>query len=218
MVVVVDDREPACGPARFLRQREGVCVRVARLGLGDYLVDDRLLVERKTFADFQSSVCDGRLLSQACRLVASPRPVALILEGAPTVEGVSREALQGALISVSVVLGIPVLRAMDAEESARLMVYASAQLTRHVHGAVARKGYRPRGRRRQQLHVLQGLPGVGPERAERLLAAFGSVAAVFAAEERDLVAVPGMGQTTVQRIHSLIHGSFSPASSRKGEI
>ena len=46
-------------------------VRMGRLATGDYLIDDEVLVERKTVADFAASLVDGRLFPQAARLAQS---------------------------------------------------------------------------------------------------------------------------------------------------
>ena len=46
--IVVDDRETGSSVLQALRGLEGVKVTVRRLPLGDYLVDDRILFERKT--------------------------------------------------------------------------------------------------------------------------------------------------------------------------
>lgn len=54
--VVVDDRERSAGVVRRLRERADVKVVERRLTVGDYLVDGRLLAERKTLADFGLSV------------------------------------------------------------------------------------------------------------------------------------------------------------------
>lgn len=67
-------------------------------------------------------------------------------------------------------------------------------------GARPRQGYRPKAKIALQSHVLQGLPGVGPERAARLLERFGSIKAVVAAGEDDLAAVDGIGPRTARRI------------------
>jgi len=63
--IIIDDRESECGIAEILRKTAGVSVSMQRLPLGDYLVDHKLLVERKTFEDFASSIKDGRLFHQA---------------------------------------------------------------------------------------------------------------------------------------------------------
>jgi ERCC4-type nuclease len=50
------------------------------------------------------------------------------------------------------------------------------------------------------LHILQGLPGVGPERARRLLDAFGTVEGVLTASAEALSAIDGIGSNTADRI------------------
>jgi hypothetical protein len=70
----------------------------------------------------------------------------------------------------------------------------------HTRSGLARKGKRPWGKLRTQLHILQGLPGIGPERARLLLEVFGSVEAVLTASEEALRSVDGIGTTTVKRI------------------
>ena len=141
--VVVDDRESQAGVLRVLSAMEGVRVVTSRLPVGDYLVDDRLLFERKTLNDLVQSIKDGRLFRQCRRLAASTLRGVVILEGTTgdiASGGMSREAIQGALISVSVMMGIPLLRSRNAEESAKLMVYAARQVSATVSGAIARHG------------------------------------------------------------------------------
>ena len=45
-------------------------VQMVRLQTGDYLIDDEVLIERKTIADFATSLADGRLFPQAARFAA----------------------------------------------------------------------------------------------------------------------------------------------------
>lgn len=202
--VTADDREPASGVVAALAAFPGVVLRVARLPVGDYEVDGRLLVERKTLADFAASVADGRLFRQARRLANAARPAVLILEGTTAdlaAVGMRREALQGALISISLLFGLPVLRAQAPEETARLLLYAAGQLRRGGRGAGVAGGWRrARGKQAVQVRVLSALPGVGGERARRLLATFGTVAAVMRADTEALRTVAGIGQVTARRI------------------
>ena len=128
--VVADDRETRSGVVEALRQMPGVKVSVQRLAVGDYEIDGRCLFERKTLQDFASSLADQRLFAQASRLVTNRPMVALVLEGraADLAEsGMRREALQGALISLSLIFGLPVLRSLDPQETARLLIYAASQ-------------------------------------------------------------------------------------------
>jgi Fanconi anemia group M protein len=171
--------------------------------VGDYLVGSGLCVERKTIPDFIASIIDGRLFQQASRLAASSDPVCLILEGSGrdlVSGGMTREAIQGALISLGLVFHLPVLRSMDAEETVRLMWHASMQLSRQQHDEVSRGGSRPKRRRRAQLLALQGLPRVGPKRAIQLLDHFGSVRGVVTAGPDELRKLPGISDKTIEAI------------------
>lgn len=207
--VVVDDREAGSGAVEALRAMDAVDLVVERLPLGDYAWDGRLLFERKTLRDLAASLKDGRLLQQACRLAASPMRSVLILEGTTrdlAGSGMRREAIQGALVSITVMLGIPLLRARDAGESARLMHYAARQL-RTLGQASQREALprplptrRPKGKRKTQLHILQGLPGIGPRRARRLLERFGSIEAALTASTKELASVSGIGKATAETI------------------
>jgi ERCC4-type nuclease len=211
--IVADDREAAGAVLAALQRREGVRLRVERLPVGDYRIDDGLLFERKTLTDLVASIKDGRLFAQGLRLAEAPLRSALILEGRSqdlADSHMRREAIQGALVTLTLFLGIPWLRSMDAEETASLMLYAARQGRAFAWGALPRKGRRPRGKTRVQNHILQGLPGIGPERARRLLDRFGSIEAVIAAPAEDLAAVPGIGKATAEGIRWAVREAAGP--------
>ena len=178
-------------------------MRIARLALGDYLIDDSLLIERKTLPDLVDSIKDGRLFGQGCGLARTGIWTALILEGTGKDLagcGMRREAIQGALITLTLFLGIPLLRSQTPQETARLMLFAARQARTVATGALPRRGRRPRGKYRVQARVLQGLPGIGPERAKRLLDKFGTIEAVMTAAVEELASVRGVGMATAQSI------------------
>jgi DNA excision repair protein ERCC-4 len=211
--IVIDDRERGSTAAVALLGMDGLACEVRRLKVGDYLVDGRLVVERKTLLDLVSSIEDGRLFRQAIALAGSQPSPLLILEGRSSDLGgirMRREAVQGALVTVSVILGIPVLRATDGQETARLLIFAARQIRRTARGAVHRPGSRPRGKRKLQFQILQGLPGVGPGRAGLLLDRFRTVEAVFTAAEEDLLGVEGIGKTTARKIRWAVRDRRSP--------
>lgn len=201
--VQVDDRESRSAVLDALKEQDGVKIEVVRLSVGDYLIDDLFLFERKTLIDLTGSIKDGRLFSQGLRLVGSPQRSALILEGtSKDLAGsrMRREAIQGALVSLTLFLGVPLLRAMDPAETARLMLFAARQGRQFAADARPRKGRRPRGKARVQHHILQGLPGIGPARARRLLDRFGSIEAVMTADLDELAGIQGIGPATAEMI------------------
>jgi len=215
--IIADDREPKNVVIASLLQIEDVNVSIRRLSMGDYQIDNRLIVERKTLKDFAVSIIDGRLFKQMIRLANSNSKVVLIIEGtaSDTTElGMTREAMQGALITVSLILGIPVLRSKDPSETAKLIVYIGRQIESMAMGGVQRHGYRPKTKRKRQLFILQGLPGVGPERAGRLLDRFGSVRVAISASSSELQSVDGIGKSIADKIKWAVNEQVSPYLSR----
>jgi ERCC4-type nuclease len=211
--ITADDREHKSDVIELLMGIENVDVTIRRLSVGDYQVDNRLLVERKTLKDFAVSIIDGRLFKQMLCLANSDSMSVLILEGtaSDTAElGMTREAIQGALITVCLILGIPVLRSKDPSETAKLMVYIGRQIESMAMGGVQRHGYRPKNKRKRQLFILQGLPGVGPERAGRLLDRFGSVEAAISASSSELQSVDGIGESIADKIRWAVSEQSQP--------
>jgi len=202
-VVQVDDRELGGPVVELLKQSPNFHVLVTRLKLGDYLVDGRFLFERKTLPDLVTAIISGRLFTQALRLAATSLRPAIILEGTAQdldESDMSRESIQGALVTVTLFCGIPLLRTRTPAETVRTMLFAAQQRQAYAMGALPRPGYRPRGKRARQLFVLQGLPGIGPALARRLLVRFGGVGAVMNASAEDLQCVSGIGQGTAEKI------------------
>lgn len=244
--LLVDHRDSRSELARRLAADPAWSVAFVQLDIGDYLIDDRILIERKTLVDLAASIKDGRLFRQTLRLAArqSPRATATRGHANPTddgyrssdcraaldqidsrkpargdargrwicallVEGTATDlrgskmtgaSLRAALATVSLFFGIPVLRSTNAVESAKLLESIANQNATIANGGLPRMGVRPKGKRGLQLHLLQGLPGIGPERAARLLDRFGSVRAVMAANAAELRAVPGIGPTCARKI------------------
>lgn len=204
MKVVVDHREPEIFRTLFSEQDT---VLVDTLTCGDFLINDQWLFERKTVSDLCVSLVDGRLFKQALHLLQSEAHPVVILEGSSRdiqSSGVRREAVQGALITLSVFFGLPVLRSIDPQETVQLMAYTIRQGNRLAEGGVQRFGYRPKGKKSRQLYVLQGLPGIGKKRAETLLNRFKSIEAVMCADADALAEVEGIGKSVAKKIRDLV--------------
>ncbi len=205
--VIADDRERQSGIPAILSDMPGVDLSVERMPLGDYLWGNRLLFERKTLKDLVLSIIDGRVFSQAARLASSEYEAVLILEGTSAdIQdfNMKREAVQGALIHISVVLGIPVLRSQSSQETVSLMLQATRQVRRVADGTVQRHGGAPKGKHRRQMLILQGLPGIGKKRAKQLIEKFESVENVVNATYEELMELDGIGRNIADDIrHAL---------------
>lgn len=188
------------------RQCEDFNVRIERLTIGDYWIDDGAVIERKTYADFATSLVDGRLFPQAAALARSPHRPVILLEGPKPAEmpHVHPHSLKGALVSLAVMWRLPVVHARDAEDSLRILRFLAQQLAVDKTGILARYDRKPKRLATRKLYVLQGLPGVGPSLANRLLNEFGSVQHVITADLNRLTQVRGIGPKKAAKIRNVV--------------
>ena len=126
VIVSIDHREGKSALAARLRQ-EGLTVEVINLPVGDIRISDRILIERKTSRDFVDSLLDGRLLDQATRLVGAAPRAMLILEGSDLFQhrAVSGQAIMGALATLTLDYGLPVVTSSDTAETARFVAVSA---------------------------------------------------------------------------------------------
>jgi len=180
------------------------------LAVGDFLVGPRVGVERKTTEDFLGSLVEGKLFGQVRALAAAfPRPL-LVLEGTDlfTLRQIDSEAIYGALSTIACDFGLPVLSTANERETAAVLTALLARETRRKEGGkavpvrTARPGLGPSERQR---FMVEGLPGVSGALAERLLDHFGSVGAIFKADEEGLREVAGIGPGKARAILEAVH-------------
>ena len=213
--IVVDQRELDSHIARDLSKREGVATRLETLEVGDYVLSDRVAVERKSIEDFLDTLLGGdrSVFEQATDLVRHyDRPVYVIegddLYGA---RNVHPNAIRGALASLAVDYGISILRTEDEGDTADLLetIASREQLKRDrevsAHGEKAAKTLDE-----QQEYVVSAIADIGPVTARSLLEHFGTVEEVMTAREDDLLEVSGVGEVTAERIREVIGSKYEP--------
>jgi ERCC4-related helicase/ERCC4-type nuclease len=211
--IVVDQRELDAAIARDLSTREGVETRLETLAVGDYVVSDRVAVERKTVSDFLDTLTGGdrSLFEQAGDLSRHyARPVVLV-EGSDLYEerNVHPDAIRGALASLSVDFGVSVLRTRGEGDTADLLAVLAEreQTTRDrpvsVHGEKSSKTLAE-----QQEYVVGAIADIGPVTARSLLDHFGSVEAVMTASDETLREVDGVGEVTAERIRRVVGSDY----------
>jgi DNA excision repair protein ERCC-4 len=189
--VVFDHRETRSGIPDALAAA-GIELRPEQLPAGDYVISDRLVVERKTGGDLAASIKDRRLFEQIERLKETFEAVVLVVEGEPV--HISEASWHGALAR-ALASGASLLRTEDPGETAAWL----ARFHRLEGKPPSEVRGRPMPRRPTSdladvaEDVLRCLPGISSVGARRLLEHFGSLRAVFAADERALRAVPGIG-------------------------
>ena len=109
-------------------------------------------------------------------------------------------------MSLAVMWRLPVLHARDPEEALRILRFLAQQVRTSEPRILRRYDRKPKRIASRRLYMLQGLSGVGPALAQRLLIKFGSVERVVTADEESLTQVRGIGSRKAARIRELVAG------------
>ena len=216
--VYVDEREKRSGVPKILREKYGIVVVWQQLPVADYLVSERVAIERKSVRDLINSLKDGRLFNQAKRLRDAYEKPFFLIEGDWGILKYSERAAQGipsALASLEYDFNIGVLYAPTKEDSARVIKFLASR----EQGEGKRKTLiRTMGKppisevSEWQKFLVQCLPGIGAVLAERLLDKFGTVRDVFNASVIELAKVDGMSERKAKEIVKIITSPWKKSS------
>lgn len=209
--VYVDQREIRSHVARSL-EKLGMDISLKTLEVGDYVVSDRVGIERKTVEDFLSTLMDGRdLFGQISDLRRTfDRPLLIIEgEGLYTARQIHANSIRGVLSSIAIDFGVPIIFSRDEEDTAALIaIMAKREQTDNKKDISLHGKKTSLTLKEQQEYVISSLPEIGPAVARNLLLHFGSVERVIAASREELMEVGLVGPKTADRIREVVNGEY----------
>jgi Fanconi anemia group M protein len=214
--IVVDNREMRSGIAKELKKL-GATLQVESLEVGDYILSDRVGVEAKTSSDLAKSIVDRRLFSQLEALSQSFEIPLLMISGSSlyAAGGVNPEAIRGALASAMVDFRAPIINVATLPDAAHLLFAIARREQRERKQTFSLRGSKPAPSMPGfQEYIVASLPGVNTTLARRLLAKFGSVAAIVQATLEDLQTVQGIGKAKAQAIREVLDAPYHQEDSR----
>lgn len=177
------------------------------LSVGDFVLSEKLVAERKTRTDFENSIIDGRLFEQVQRLTSTYPRVVIIVEGEREdgAERISRPALLGAYCALVSDFGASLFFTKSPKATAELLCALARheQIAKKIELRVMAKP-KALSISQYQRAIIEALPGVGPQMAKALLRHFGSPAAVLSADEKSLQEVEGMGPKRAKIIRRML--------------
>lgn len=206
--IFVDLREREMGK---LLETRGLQVAMKNLEVGDYVISDRVAVERKTAQDFVVSMMDPQrnLFRQISDLARTYERPLLILEGRDLyTRQVNPNAIRGALASVAVDYGVPIIPTESQEETAEVIAILSARERKDGRAPKIHGHKTARTLKEQQEYLVASMPSVGPAVARNLLRHFGSVERIVAASPEELQEVELVGPKIAERIRELVGGQY----------
>ena len=207
--IIVDDREKVI--AKILHKK-GVDIDIRRIEVGDFVISKRVVVERKTIRDFVTSIIDRRLFTQIENMKEYYEKPAIILEGNEdiySVRNIHPNAIRGAIASVSIDYGIPIIRTENADETAEMLI-ALARREQMEKKEISLHKKKPITDTDAQVYVVSSLPMIGPNTAKRLLEYFGTIEKVFTASEDELTKVEGVGKERAKKMRKLLTLVYEP--------
>ena len=208
-MIIVDVHEPKV--IAELLKKKGAKVEIKSLAPGDYIIGD-LGIERKSIGDFYRSIIRKRLFEQLSRLKEAYNRCILVVEGDLSEISLleNPKVFWGALIAISLEMGIPVIFTPDLEGTADFLITLDKRLSEERGQKAALIRYKPKMLTEDEwkLFIVESLPYVGPKTAERLLERFGTVRRIFNASAVELMSIPEIGEKKARRIVEILNSRF----------
>lgn len=209
--IIVDNRERNLDIITGL-QSHGTDLAFAQIPVGDYIISDRICIERKTVSDFENSIINSRLFDQAARLHAAfPKPI-LLIEGDETGSRLSKNVTLGTITRLYVDYNIQLIRTESASDTAytvyRLAEHEQEDKERLPRIVGLKKAYTTY---QWQLLILSSIPGIGAKLAQKLIAHFKTIKGVMSADVEELMEVEKIGEKKAERIYGILNAEFEGA-------
>ncbi len=209
-LVFADHREASSEVAEFLR-RKGAEVKEIMLDIGDYLISEQVVIERKTANDFLASLLDGRLFNQLANMLSYEKPL-LIIEGTPRelffLRDINANALMGALSAIALDFRIPILFSESKAQTAEYIYIIAKRTQQKARKEISLRKKPALALKEWQQFIVESLPLVGPKTAKILLKKFGSVKSVFNASVKELESLPNIGPKKAKKIIKIIEAKY----------
>ena len=209
LTIIVDHREFNSGVVREL-SRNGARVVPMQLPVADFVLSERVGVERKEVRDFVGSMLDGRLFHQLRGLQGAYIRPLLVIEGEGLfgISGVSQQSITGALASIVAGYGIPTIFTRDDKQTAALMLAIAKRENDEGRIPAVRGEKGSMSLPERQQFIIEGLPHVSGTLSQRLLAELGSVRGVINATVEQLCGVKGVGRRTAEEIVRTLQSDY----------
>ncbi|MGB9732806.1 MAG: ERCC4 domain-containing protein [Candidatus Micrarchaeia archaeon] len=206
--ILVDNRERNLALMEVLSEM-GAELEFSSLPVGDYILSDRVCVERKGVSDFENSIMDGRLFDQVERLKSSfPKPI-IIIEGDGSEYRLSSNVILGTIVSLYIDYNVQVMLSANEEETAGLL-YMIAKREQDKKERIPRlKGAKRAFTEEEwQRLIISSMPGIGPKLSHEVLRKFKSIKNVANASIEELMDVNKIGKKKAKRIYDILNFEY----------
>ena len=208
-MILIDSREPR--HILNLLKSKNINFQREFLEVGDYVLPNGFVIERKEIRDFISSVFDGRLWTQARNLSYAERPILAIVgrnkwkEFYFTKNRHVHLAYNGAIISLVKDFGLSIISFDDDTDFVNFLDSINKYAEKKSKGSRPVKlAKRPTTLEDRKENLLSAIEGVSVSKAKILLESFGSIKNITNATIDDLKKVKGIGKKLAENIYKTL--------------
>ncbi|XP_059706707.1 Fanconi anemia group M protein isoform X3 [Haemorhous mexicanus] len=213
LCILADSRETCSGPEVLscLRAGHGLRVQVCSLGSSDYIVSNRLAVDRVLQSELQSPGNRNKLSQRLQRLQGIFERICVIVETDRVRPGETSRCFQrtqhyDGVLSALIQAGIRILFSSCQEETAALL--KELALLEHRKDAAIQVPTEPEGQCRDILNFYLSIPNLSYGAALNLCHSFGSITAVANSSVPALAAGARLSRPQAEELHRFLRHDF----------
>ncbi len=207
-IIHVDSRESNSGITKKLHDL-GINIKLKPLTTADFIVSERVGIERKTTRDFVDSLIDKRIFSQIRNLRNNFEKPIVIIEGTEDIYSLRKihpNAIRGMLSAIAISYGVPILHTKSPQDTAELLkVISIREQNPDAKEISLRLEKKPTTTKEQQEFIIESLPGIGPSTAKTLLKNINSIKEIANSKKEDLEKIEGIGKKRAEEIERIVN-------------
>lgn len=210
MTVIIDSREPS--RLKVLLKKKGVETKGDYLQIGDYLLPNSTIIERKTSADFLASIFDKRIWIQANNMSQYEHPIIAIIAGNKWKDFYFRKGKYihktwiGTIATLSCKYNISVITFEDEDEFLDYLKALDSKLSTEKEStrmdSIVRK---PKNDTEVKENIIAAIPNIGIKTAQDIINKYKTVSNVCNTSISDLIKIDGIGPKTAEEIYKYLH-------------
>ena len=213
LTIFIDPRETRAGIARFL-EKAGVDLKLQNLEIGDYIVSDKVCIERKTVTDFLDTLINKRrnLFEQIHRMKNEYEKPLLVIEG-DSIYGqrnVHPNVVRAVMASIALDYSVPIIQTRDTADTASLIYVIAKREQMPNKTEVNPHGKKPTASlKEQQEYFVSALSNIGIMTTRNLLVKFKTIERIMAASKEELMEVENVGDKTAEHIKKVFSTEYN---------
>ncbi len=185
----------------------------SNLSMGDVIINNRIVIERKSAEDFLNSIIDGRLFSQLDKLIYTYELPILIVEGnlydAIKFREIHENVIRGVLSKIVIDYNVPIIWTRDVNDSAQYIYLIARREMEENKKSESIKIMKKSDKLEKQIEVVvSALPSINVTLAKRILKKFKTIRNLANAKIEQLKSVEGIGDKKAEKIYSIFNTEY----------